>query len=321
MPRPLLFVTALILLTLSACGATPATSPAPSSRTTEPSSALIKTGSGPVGLAADSRGRIWVANANEGTVSRLNANGNRVDLTAHVGDAPLRLAATGGAIWVSVFSAGTLRELDEVTGRVRETVRVGAEPEGVAVAFGSVWVVLQASAELLRVDPGSGQLLSRYAVGSGPRLVTAGAGSLWVSDFQSDRVLRVNPRTGEVRRSAQLCDGPQGMLSTAKTLWVTCTPGDTLVGLDPISLKQTSRLTLKGSPDAIVAEPSGALVVSLQKGPALVVIDPDTSKVSRRVALGKSDQLYDRANIDVIYARGGAWVSSYLQDGIFHTPL
>jgi streptogramin lyase len=274
-----------------------------------------------VGLAVDPRGRVWVANADAGSLSRLDANGSRTDLSAHVGTAPLRLATTGGSVWASVFSDGTLRRVDPRTGRVTDTVRVGAEPEGLTVAFGSLWVVLQASAELLRVDPGRGRILDRYRVGEAPRLVTAGDGSLWVSDFASGRVLRIEAASGDVRRSAPICQGPQGMRFSRRELWVACTTGEALVAVDPTTLQRVATLKLPGSPDSVVAGPQGRLLISLQKGPSVAVVDPRTPAVVRRILLGHEDQLYDSANVDVVYANGRAWVSSYQQGGVYRAAL
>lgn len=318
MPRPLLLLLAATVLVAPACRGTTSDSDAVEASHPPPrTGSLVMTGSGPVGLTVDSQGSVWVANVNAGTVNRLNANGDQTDLTRQVGAAPLRLAATGGGVWVSVFSDGTIRRVDEETGRVTATVRVGAEPEGLTAAFGSIWVVLQASAEVLRVNPTSGKISDRYAVGRAPRLITSGGGALWVSDFESGRVLRIDPKSGKVRASGPLCDGPQGMLSSPRTLWVACTTGNVLVAIDPTTLRESSRLALPGSPDSIAAGPHGQLLVALQKGPTLAVIDPQASSVVRRLTLGRQNQLNDSANIDLVYTRGHAWISSYLDDGIY----
>lgn len=278
---------------------------------------FVKTAPGPVGLAVDTRGRVWVANADSGTVSRLSAGGTRVDLTTPVGAAPLRLAMAGGAVWVTVFTDGKLVRLDSRTGRVTKTVRVGSEPEGVTAAFGSLWVVLQVSAELVRVDPHSGKILHRYRVGDAPRLVEAGAGALWVSDFASGRILRVDPVSGDIRRSTRLCAGPQGMLVEAGTVWVACTSSDQLVGVDVRTLEKTTGIPLPGAPDAISAGRHGRLLVALQQGPTLAVFDPSSRTVLRRMRLGTVDQLYDRANIDAVVTGRTAFVSSYLEGGVY----
>ena len=292
------------------------TGPPPSS-----GASFVATAAGPVGLALDSRRRVWVASADAGTATRLNAAGDAVDLDQPVGSAPLRLATTPGSVWVTVFRDGTLRRLDERTGKVTATVRVGETPEGVTAAAGSLWVVLEDAHQLAEVDPDTLRVTHRYSIGPGPRLVTWGDGVLWVSSFTTGRILSIDPATSKVRRSASVCSGPQGMLVTAGTVWVACTVSNELVGIDRRTLKQNAQLDLPGSPDAVRAGPGGEVLVALQKGPTLAVVDPAGPTLVRRERLGQVDQLYDQANIDLLVADGTAWVSSYLEGGVYRVPL
>src|SRR3954469_16708565 len=61
--------------------------------------AVLHTGQGPVGLAAGGTGRLWVANADGGTVELIEASSGTVVRRARVVDAPLRLARVPGAVW------------------------------------------------------------------------------------------------------------------------------------------------------------------------------------------------------------------------------
>jgi DNA-binding beta-propeller fold protein YncE len=157
----------------------------------------------------------------------------------------------------------------------------------------------------------------RYRIGTGPRLVTAAAGRLWVSDYTSGRLSVLDIRAGQIRRSGPVCAGPQGVLVRGRTVWVACTLDNLLVGVDRRTLAQTEQLPLPGSPDALTGGAHGQLLVALQKGPRLAVVDPSGPAVVRTVGLGHLDQLYDQANIDVAVADGFAWVSSYLQGGVY----
>jgi DNA-binding beta-propeller fold protein YncE len=317
MPIRLLLLVALLALTSGCGGSSGEAVSTPRSTPAATTASLVRTATGPVGLTVDSRGRVWVANAGAGTVSRLDPTSRKADRTTKVGQAPLRLAVLDGGIWVTVFSDGVLRRLDEVTGRVTRTVRTGPEPEGLTTAFGFVWVVVQASGELLRIDPGKGRVTKRYHVGTGPRLVSAGGGALWVSDFETGRLVRVDPGTGRVRGSPVLCEGLQGIAFAAGRVWVTCTSDQALLGVDPRTLRRTARVPLPGAPDPVATGGEDEVLVGLQKGPAVAVVDPSSGSVVRRKVLGTSDQLYDRANIDLVYAEGRAWLSSYLEDGVY----
>jgi streptogramin lyase len=201
------------------------------------------------------------------------------------------------------------------------TVQAGPSPEGVTALDGSLWTVLEDSGRLVQVDPGTGNVTHRYPIDPGPRLVLAGGGSLWISSYSTGRIVALDPHTGARRTSSSVCEGPQGMLFTDSTVWVACTLGNELVGLDRRTLEVSGRLPLAGSPDAVSAGPDGTVLVALQGGPTLAVIDPTGSKVVGRVRLGHVDQLYDRPNVDLLVQDRTAWVSSYLEGGVCRVRL
>jgi len=65
--------------------------------TTEP----IRVGDAPTAVAVGA-GAVWVANAGDGTVSRIDPAKREVVETIHLGNAPSGIAVGGGAVWVSV---------------------------------------------------------------------------------------------------------------------------------------------------------------------------------------------------------------------------
>jgi len=82
-----------------------ATSSASASPSVDPG-AVVAVGQGPVGLAADSDGSVWVAQAGASSVSRIR--GGKVDLEVKGIDVPLRLAAADGSVWATAFGTGEL---------------------------------------------------------------------------------------------------------------------------------------------------------------------------------------------------------------------
>ena len=50
-------------------------------------------------------------------------------------------------------------------------------------------------------------------------------------------------------------------------------PDNHQIGLDPKTLAVTRRITVEGDPDGLAAGPGGTVLVSLQDGPALAVVD------------------------------------------------
>jgi len=314
----------LVIALLLTCGACSSSSPgsetagAKDPATTSTSAgvstagvATVPTGDGPVGLAVDPAGAVWVAGAGASQVSRLRSAHKDLDVTGL--DVPLRLLASDGALWATAFGSGELVRITS-TGAVDGRVAVGAGAEGLAAGFGSVWVVAQDAGRLVRVDPRRLAVVDRIEIGVGARLVTTGLGAVWVSHFQDGRVLRVEPRTRAVRKSGQLCQGPQGLVATAAAVWVTCTKDNLLLRLDPTTLKATARIPMPEAPDGLAAGPGAILYVVAQAGPTLVTVDASSGTVQAKQVLGSQPQLYDQANLDVAVAPDGVWTSSFSEN-------
>ena len=68
-----------------------------------PTTEQIDVGDAPTGLAVGA-GAVWVANAGDGTVSRIDAAKREVVKTIHIGNAPWGIAFGNGAVWFSVQS-------------------------------------------------------------------------------------------------------------------------------------------------------------------------------------------------------------------------
>jgi YVTN family beta-propeller protein len=329
-PR-LLGATLCCLAAFTACSSTGADRRDPVTATTHPTTTnppastattarLLPTAAGPVGLAVDADGRVWVANADAGSVSRVDLASGAVGPTVPVGSAPLRLAAVAGSVWVSVFRDGTLVRIDARTGKVADTVPVGQGPEGVVAAYGALWVVVENSAELVRVDPATARVTARHPAGTAPRLVAAAFGALWVSDFRTGGVVRVDPRSGATRPSGVLCAGPQGMAATHDLLWVACTTDEQVVAIDPATLEVVRRAAVGGHPDAVAVVRGDRVLVLGQDGPRLTLLDGAGRTLSART-LGTTAPLHDQANVDLAVVGPTVLASTYLAGGVHVTDL
>ena len=104
--------------------------------------------------------------------------------------------------------------------------------------------------------------------------------------------------------------GVQDLLVLDGTVWAACMTDNRLVGLDPDTLAVTRRITVEGDPDGLAAGPGSTVLVSLQDGPDLAVVDLADDSVERLPA-GESGRLFDQANNDVIERDGTAFVSDY----------
>ncbi|MEP6953044.1 MAG: protein kinase [Solirubrobacteraceae bacterium] len=106
----------------------------------------IGVGRGPSAVAW-SHGALWVANTDDGTVSRVD--GRRGVQTAVItlasGSYPTSLVAGPGGVWVASERGGTVSHIDPVHNRVRRTLKLGTEPHGLAVVGGALWVSVRAA--------------------------------------------------------------------------------------------------------------------------------------------------------------------------------
>jgi sugar lactone lactonase YvrE len=312
--RVLLLVTVLAVATSSCSSSTP---PGPDGSPSASSPSQPPLLLSPVGLAVASSGAVWTAWSGSGRISSVGADGapgGAVD----VGEAPLRLVELDGVLWVSLFVDGAIVEVDPASGSVLRTVDVGPEPEGLAVLDGRLFVVLQEAAELAEVDPVAGSVVARYPVGGSPRQVATDGTALFVTDNAGGRIVRIVPGdAGATIRSGPVCAAAQSVLVLAGELRASC--ADSVVALDPATLDETGRVELDGGPDGLAGGPDGALLVTLQDGPALVSIGAGGQP--QTLESWTSGSLADRANVAVAVAGGAAYVSDPLADVVHVVPL
>ena len=325
--RPLLLPAALgWALLLAGCGGDGPGADGPGadpdgSTSASSSAALASTGNtagllGPVGLVLAADGMIWAAWPASDVVAPLEGADAQPGTPVDVGGTPLRMALLDTTLWVTTIRGGELVQVDPATSSVVRRVTLGEQPEGIAVLEGHLFVVLQAGQALVEVDPSDGSLLRRYDVGGAPRLVAAGEDALFVGDNAGGRVVRVEPgREEKVTRSDAVCGGVQDVQVLNGTVWAACMTDGTVVGLDPATLEVTSTVEVTGDPDGLAPGPGEGLLVSLQDGPGLAVVDTSRG-TSEQVWTGTSGRLLDKANTDVVERDGTAFVSDYLGDAV-----
>jgi streptogramin lyase len=271
---------------------------------------------GPVGLVQSADGSVWGAWSASDAIAPLEGADAQPGTPVAVGGTPLRMVLLENTLWVTTIRGGELVQVDPATSSVVRRVTLGEEPEGIAAFDGHLFVVLQAGQALVEVDPADGALLRRYDVGGAPRMVAAGEDALFVGDHAGGAVVRVEPgRAEKVTRSGAVCAGVQDVHVLNGTVWAACMADGTVVGLDPQSLEVTSTVEVAGGPDGLAPGPGAGLLVSLQDGPGLAVVDTSSGR-AQLVWTGTSGRLLDKANVDVVERDGTAFVSDHLGDAV-----
>lgn len=275
----------------------------------------VAVGGAPIGLLAYA-GRLWVADAANDRVLRVEPGSGRVTARVPVGRTPLRIIAFRGSIWSTDWKGGTVTVVSPAQLRPVATMRVGSEPEGI-VPFGrDLWVVSERDGDLVRLAPGDPRPANRVHVGMQPRQVTNAGAELWVSVFGEDSVAEVDPRTRRVLARIRVCGGPQGLAYSVGQLWVGCTNSGQLVDVDTAARRVVHRIAYEAADG--VTRAGSLLRVTSDDGPSTALLDPRTGQLAHRVRL--ADGFISDANADVVMAGQGAWVSSPDEGAVYRVP-
>lgn len=196
-------------------------------------------------------GAVWVANALDGSVSRIDPRANQVVQTITIGRRPIGVTVGAGAVWVGDAGGDTVVPLDPASGVPRRPVQLGDSPGGVAAGFGALWVTEPLAHKLVRIDPGSGETLAEIGVGAGAGPVAAGASAVWVVNALDGTLSRVDPARNAVASTVPVGDAPAGVAAGASGVWVADEGADELVAVDPGTGTVRRRYPIGAAPAAV----------------------------------------------------------------------
>jgi YVTN family beta-propeller protein len=220
----------------------------------------------PVGSApsavAVTAGNVWVTNSGDGTVSRINAAANVMVHDTPVGNLPVAIASGPSGVWVANQGDDTVNRIDPATGKVTRKVQVGGHPDGIAVGPDAVWVANGEDGTVTRIDPATGQPSGPLPVGSGPAGIAVTPAAVWVANSLDLTVSKINPATDRVTDLIDVGDGPGAIVATGDALWVSDEFDATLDRIDLRSGQVTRSVFVGSSPRGLAATPSGLWVAA-----------------------------------------------------------
>jgi streptogramin lyase len=243
-------------------------------------------GADPVAIAVGLRG-VWVANAEDGTVDRLDpGTGQLVHTPIGIGAGGLSDIAVGlGSVWVAGGNNGTVTQIDPRLNQVASTYPAHVRPTVaptpvfyVAVDSHHVWATR--GKWLLRIDPRTNRVEKRVTVGT-PTGLTTGGGYVWVTT-QSQNLLRIDP--GTMKREGELSLAPSAFtpVYARGSLWLIV--GGEIRQIDPVTLHIESVLPAGEGPAALAADGEALWAVHFFNGNLTRV----TRGGRRHVQVGKS---------------------------------
>lgn len=155
---------------------------------------------------------MWVANTNDGTISRIDERSGDVTATFAAGGSVASLAFGFGSRWAAHPTLGQLVRIDARTRQLLQPINVGNGPTSVAVGAGAVWVANGADGTISRVDPETNSVTSTVPIGTGGENdVVASDEAVWVSDETAGAIANLDPANGEVLELVEVGNRPQGV--------------------------------------------------------------------------------------------------------------
>jgi branched-chain amino acid transport system substrate-binding protein len=254
-------------------------------------------------------GAVWVLNADDRTISKIDLETREVVNTFGTGGITTDLAVGEGAVWVGngaetpgplplVYTASVSRlDPDTTTERWTEPLpRFVENPAAVssgedhvlgvsqlAVGAGAVWAI-NPDRTVSRLDPDTGERIEIIPMEAGSA-IAAGEEGVWALAAEAPHVVQIDPRTNDVGQTIELASsGLTGLAVGAGSVWATDL-GEGLLwriepGPDPIA-----RSIDVGFGVTAVAYGGGAVWVTNFVGDELVRVDARTNEVTERIPL------------------------------------
>jgi DNA-binding beta-propeller fold protein YncE len=212
----------------------------------------VAIGKPPLRIAAGSE-KIWVLSEPEGTLTRIDAETDRImGAPIDLGKGVAAIAVGGGSVWVTDSTTGELLRVDDETARVTQRIKIGGHPGPIAYGGGRVWVADTDGAGITAVNTKGGRIVRRdLAPHTAPLRLASGAGGLWASVAERGTVRRIDMSSFAVGRPIPAGRRPTGITVADGLVWVADTRSGSVTRVDP-SLQAVS-----GAPIAVGEHPGG----------------------------------------------------------------
>jgi YVTN family beta-propeller protein len=201
----------------------------------------IAVGRGAWGIGAGG-GSVWVVNADDATVTRIDPRSRRVVATIPVGGRNLgRMIVTHGMVWVlrddyDKARGWELIRIDPATNKVVGRTPLGKNMcggFGIAAAKDALWISADAQGSVIRIDPVTGRLVTRIKIKGAPIGPVVAHGAVWVANEAQGptRVWRIDPATNGASPMRDLAGDDSMLEPRAGRFWTT--DGATIRMIDP----------------------------------------------------------------------------------------
>jgi branched-chain amino acid transport system substrate-binding protein len=275
-------------------------------------------------------GAVWVLNADDRTVSKIDPDTDEVVKTFGTGGETTDLAVGEGAVWVgngartpgpvALVHTATISRLDPETTVATATAPLPEFVENpaavssaeskvlgvsqLAAGRGAVWAI-NPDRTVSRIDPDTGEHLDTVQIKAGSA-IAAGEEGVWTLSEEAPHVLRIDPRTNRVDRTIELAtENLTGLALGAGSVWATDLEEGLLWRIDPDPELRTRSIDL-GFGVSAVAYGEGAVWVTNFVRDELVRVNPVTNRVTARIRLAGTPLSVAAADDSVMVSIAGA---------------
>jgi len=147
-------------------------------------------GAAPTAIAV-ADGALWVADAHDDVVRRVDTRTTRTVANIPVGRSPYAIVAAFGSLWVTNADDGTVSRIDPRTQRVVATIRLGGTPYGIAAGGREVWVANLGAGTIVGIDPANDHALPPVDVANDPLAIATAPTGLWVATDSEGTVVHL----------------------------------------------------------------------------------------------------------------------------------
>jgi DNA-binding SARP family transcriptional activator/glutamine cyclotransferase len=263
----------------------------------------VRVGARPVAVAT-AADAVWIANADDGTVSHVDPATKQVVKTIGIGGEVSDIASGYGAVWVAGGNEGTVTRIDPRLDAVQATIHLGKrnplDPQPVfAIAAGAGGVWATSGARIVEIDPRTNAVARRIRIGSVFAL-TVGANAVWVTTV-SEHIYRIDATSGTVTAETSAPAPVYDVAAARGTLWALLSIGrGEIWRLDANTVSARGTTRTGAHPEALCLTADGVWIAD--GGGVLTRIDPTTGKIAATVRVG--------GRPDAVGAGGGLiWVA------------
>jgi YVTN family beta-propeller protein len=231
-------------------------------------------------------GAMWVSNAVDATIARIDPATNKVTGVAKVGKGPCGVVASDDALWIDGYGTSMLERVDPQTLQVTDRIPIGPSFWDVEFGAGSVWATSEFDGTVARVDPTARKIVATVHVGKAPRQVRYGLGAIWVGENSGKAIYRVDPATNKARAVPTGLSQPDSVAVSRTAIWVVSSSDQYAVRLSPRTLNPVAKVKVGGGPANPAFASDGSVFIPNHWDGTVSRIDQRTNKVIATYKVG-----------------------------------